>query len=203
MSEFFGGLALAPLNFWMALGVAVVALLIVALLLLQRRGVAALAWAIGGLVAAAFIVLVDSSGHTLHEVIVEGPPRDAAAGSLVPFRKSAFEVEHAGVKHQIQVWPDGGEPKVSYSVLRKRSVSENALKGQSIPLYVEIRDPDGKSLLKEQPVSRDGQEVTLTFTPERVGTHTAVVQALSRNARHLHVLIADPKKKNGKRLPGY
>lgn len=123
---------------------------------------------------------------TLHEVML--PAR--VDGSRVT---AVFEVEHANVRHTLfisPVSPPGEQPRA-----------------QAV-LAAKLTGPDETPLLEEQrvfgkPDEGDYRGVTFHFTPRLVGTHRLTVTAPAPGVDRVHVLISDPDKRDGDRMPGY
>jgi hypothetical protein len=101
-------------------------------------------------------------------------------------------VEHPGVKHKLQVWPkeadDAAVAQKNFGV---------------VSFVVSVADASGKQIHYENVIAPNGQVAESFFTPAQGGPHTLEVATTTRSIPKIHVLLSDPKKKNGKRLKGY
>jgi hypothetical protein len=136
---------------------------------------------------------VQLRGTTLFEVA--GPWEENGA------RLWTVEVEHPGVEHTLMVYPftrgfDSAERPVT---LRARFAEKDGTVLIDQTLIHETTRRSGKNSSALTWV-----DVTHSFTPARVGTHELIVESIDGIVPvNLHLRIADPEKRDGKRAPGY
>jgi hypothetical protein len=134
---------------------------------------------------------------TLYEVMAEGSV-GLAPGTRAPLRTLLFNVEHPGVEHELLVAP----------------VSETFQNPTSpVDVSFSLHGPAGEALLARRTErfavesrSRRRPEwegKTFGFTPLAAGPHTLRVIPLTEGIAGIHVRVADPLKRDGKRMPGY
>ena len=129
-------------------------------------------------------------GTTLVETEVAGSS-DPLAGGKVRVGKIEFVVEHPGVKHKLQVWPKEADD----AAVAQRNFGV-------VSFVLSVTDASAKQIHYENVVARDGQVAESSFTPVQAGPHTLEVATTTRSIPKIHVLLSDPKKKNGKRMKG-
>ncbi|MEW5852507.1 MAG: hypothetical protein AB2A00_27220 [Myxococcota bacterium] len=148
---------------------------------------------VGG--ALAFHVDRQDRVTTLHESIVEVPNGHAPGQPLADIK---FVVEHDLVTHTLFFSPWG----------------EDARSGTQVSLRVEVMDPSGRVVIKEErgfearartgsSRSQPWDAAELSFTPDRLGPHVLRLTPLGSGAPAAHVLIQDPRKTDGQRLEGF
>lgn len=136
---------------------------------------------------------VQLRGTTLFEVA--GPWEENGA------RIWTVEVEHPGVEHTLMVYP----------FTRGFDSAE-----RPVTLRARLGEKDGKVLIDQtlihETTRRSGKnasgytwvDVTHSFTPTLAGAHELIVEAVDGVVPvNLHLRIADPEKRDGKRAPGY
>jgi hypothetical protein len=159
----------------------------------------AIAFVLGGVLCSAFAYWVDAGQRrvTLFEALLPG-----TEASAVPVTRGAsFEVEHAGVEHQLTLLPKPG-------------FGQNA--GRPVSATVLLRLDDGERLVAERvsfatrrETSTGGHMRTLwedrtwRFVPPRAGTATLEVVLETAGVHELFVRVEDPEKHDGERAPGY
>jgi hypothetical protein len=149
-------------------------------------------WAMGGAVGTALLLWACShGGTTLVETEVAGSS-ELLREEKVRAGRIEFVVEHPGVKHQLQVWPkeadDAAVAQKNFGV---------------VSFVLSVTDASGKQIHYENVVAQNGQVAESSFTPAQNGPHTLEVATPTRGIPKIHVLLSDPKKKNGKRMNGY
>lgn len=149
---------------------------------------------IGGALGAAFMVWACSdggSGTTLVETEVAGSST-LARGEKLGAEKIEFVVAHPGVKHQLQVWPkeadDAAVAQKNFGV---------------VSFVLKVTDAAGQQIHFDNVVAKNGEVAESFFTPAQGGPHTLEVSTTTRSIPKIHVLLSDPKKKDGKRMKGY
>ena len=149
-------------------------------------------WAVSGAVGTVLLLWSCSpGGTTLVETEVAGSS-ELLPGEKTDVGKIEFVVEHPGVKHKLQVWPKEGDDAVVAQ--RNFGVVSFALK---------VTDSAGKQIHFENVVAQNGKVAESFFTPAQAGPHTLEVSTTTRSIPKIHVLVSDPKKKDGKRMKGY
>ena len=146
--------------------------------------------AVGGFVHQTDVKL---RGTTLFEVA--GPWEENGA------RIWTFEIEHPGVEHTLMIYPftrgfDSAERPVT---LRTRLGEKGGavLIDRTFTHVTTRRSGKNSSALT-------WVDVTYSFTPPRSGTHELIVGSVDGVLPvNLHLRIADPEKRDGKRAPGY
>jgi len=136
---------------------------------------------------------VQLRGTTLFEVA--GPWEENGA------RLWTVEVERPGIEHSLMIYP----------FTRGFDSAE-----RPVTLRARFAEKDGKVLIDQtlihETTRRSGKnasgytwvDVTHSFTPTRAGAHELIVEAVDGVVPvNLHLRIADPEKRNGKRAPGY
>ena len=144
----------------------------------------------GALGAVFMLSACSPAGTTLVETEVAG------SSTLVPGDKSVgkieFAVEHPGVKHKLQVWPkeadDAAVAQKNFGV---------------VSFVLKVTDSAGKQIHFDNVVAKNGEVAESFFTPAQGGPHTLEVSTTTRSIPKIHVLLSDPKKKDGKRMKGY
>jgi hypothetical protein len=135
---------------------------------------------LGGAAFGWFAFSVDNQMRvtTLHEVMVEGSA-GIAPGVPAPVRTVSFTVEHPGVAHELFLSPASEKSLIPERTERfgVRAATRNRR-----------ADWDGKAF---------------SFTPTVAGPHTIRVTVLTVDIPRIQVRIADPEKRDGKRMPGY
>lgn len=133
---------------------------------------------------------------TLFEVIAEGS-RGAPVGGEAPVRAFEFEVLHAGVEHDLRVYPE-------YEQLALRWSDFDA------EVHARVLDADGRVLVEgshmHRPIfeDRSWRDQRYVFTPERAGPHTLVIIPITVGIPTVHARIVDPLGvPDDRRLPGY
>jgi hypothetical protein len=155
---------------------------------------------LGGAAFGWFAFSVDNQMRvtTLHEVMVEGSA-GIAPGVPAPVRTVSFTVEHPGVAHELFLSPasDFSHPPQA-----------------DVELAFSLHGPDEKSLIPERTERfgvraatrnrrADWDGKAFSFTPTVAGPHTIRVTVLTVDIPRIQVRIADPEKRDGKRMPGY
>lgn len=146
----------------------------------------------GGAIGTVLLFLGCSPGGTiLVETEVAGSS-DPLSGGKVRVGKIEFVVEHPGVKHKLQVWPkeadDAAVAQKNFGV---------------VSFVLSVADASGKQIHYENVIAQNGKMAESLFTPAEDGPHTLEVATTTRSIPKIHVLLSDPKKKNGKRMKGY
>ena len=67
-----------------------------------------------------------------------------------------------------------------------------------VSFVVSVNDASGKQIHYENIIAKNGQVAESFFTPAQGGPHTLQVTTTTRSIPKIHVLLSDPKKKNGK-----
>ena len=129
-------------------------------------------------------------GTTLVETEVAGSS-DPLAGGKVRVGKIEFVVEHPGVKHKLQVWPKEADD----AAVAQRNFGV-------VSFVLSVTDSSGKQIHYENVVAQNGQVAESSFMPSQAGPHTLEIATTTRSIPKIHVLLSDPKKKNGKRMKG-
>ena len=129
-------------------------------------------------------------GTTLVETEVAGSSNPLAGGK-VRVGKIEFVVEHPGVKHKLQVWPKEADD----AAVAQRNFGV-------VSFVLSVTDSSGKQIHYKNVVAQNGQVAESSFTPAQAGPHTLEVATTTRSIPKIHVLLSDPKKKNGKRMKG-
>ena len=145
-------------------------------------------WAIG---AALILGACSPGGTTLVETEVAGSSA-LVRGDKMAVGKIEFVVEHPGVKHKLQVWPKEADD----AAVAQRNFGV-------VSFVLSVTDASGKQIHSENVVAQNGQMAEISFTPVQGGPHTLEVATTTRSIPKIHVLLSDPKKKNGKRMKGY
>ena len=144
----------------------------------------------GAIGALSMLWACSPGGTTLVETEVAGSS-DPLPGGTVRVGKIEFVVEHPGVQHKLQIWPkeadDAAVAQKNFGV---------------VSFIVSVADPSGKQIHYENVVAQNGQVAESSFTPAQAGPHTLEVATTTRSIPKIHVLLSDPKKKNGKRMKG-
>lgn len=111
----------------------------------------------------------------------------------------AVQVEHPGVPHNIFVTPEAGRFESAHDpvTLRVRFGPEG---GE--PLLDEVSKFDTQRYTRRSP-RRTWRTNTFTIVPKMAGPHQLKVNAMDGVPPLLHLRIADPEKRDGKRAPGY
>lgn len=135
---------------------------------------------------------------TLYESMIEGGKWENPT-TPGPTRTISFTVEHPGVAHELFLAPTSElfeQPKGdAEAVLSLRGPQGEAV----IPEKTE-RFAVREATLKER---ADWYSRTLSFTPTVAGPHTLQIKLLTSGIPKIHVMVSDPLKKDGKRMPGY
>jgi hypothetical protein len=149
-------------------------------------------WAVGGAIGTALMLWASSlGGTTLVETEVAGSS-GLLPGEKIHVGKIEFVVEHPDVKHKLQVWPKEADD----AVVAQRNFGV-------VSFVVKVTDPSGKQIHFENVTAQNGKMAESFFTPTENGPHTLEVATLTRSIPKIHVLLSDPKKKDGKRIKGY
>ena len=149
-------------------------------------------WATGGAIGAVLMLWACSpGGTTLVETEVAGSSA-LGRGDTMSVGRIEFVVEHPGVKHTLQVWPKEADD----AVVAQRNFGV-------VSFALSVTDASGKQIHSENVVAQNGQMAESSFTPAQDGPHTLAVATTTRSIPKIHVLLSDPKKKNGKRMKGY
>lgn len=134
---------------------------------------------------------------TLYEVMAEGSV-GLAPGTPAPVRSFRFDVEHPGVEHDLLVAPVSETlhtPKSAVDV----SISLHGPTGEPIvPERTERFTVIGRSRSKP-----DWEGKNFHFTPRAAGSHTLRIIPMTVGIPGIHVRVADPSKRDGKRMAGY
>lgn len=130
-------------------------------------------------------------GTTLVETEVAGSS-ELLAGDKTHAEKIEFVVEHPGIKHQLQVWPKEADD----AAVAQRNFGV-------VSFLLKVTDAAGKQIHFENAIAPNGKMGESFFTPAQGGPHTLEVTTTTRSIPKIHVLLSDPKKKNGKRMKGY
>jgi hypothetical protein len=139
---------------------------------------------------------------TLHEEMVEGSAVASAAadpGGAAPERVVAFTVEHPGVAHDLFLSP---------------TADSSQTPDADAEVAFSLHGPGGDALLPERSVRfavrpetrnarADWDGRSYPFTPTEAGPHEVRVRTLTPGVPRVQVRIADPLKRDGKRMPGY
>jgi hypothetical protein len=145
----------------------------------------------------AFVVDHRVAVVTLYEVMVEGS-LGLAPGTPAPVRSFIFNVEHPAVEHDLLVAPVSKTfepPKFSVEV----SFSLHGPAGEPV-----VAERTERFRVVSRPKSKtDWEGKTFHFTPLAAGLHTLRVMPLTTDIPHIHVRVADPLKRDGKRAAGY
>jgi hypothetical protein len=134
---------------------------------------------------------------TLYEVMVEGSV-GVAPGTPAPVRSFLFNVEHPGVEHDLLVAP------VSKTFQTPTF---------AVDVSFSLHGPTGEPLVPQRTerftvISRsrsrpDWEGKTFHFTPVAAGSHTLRMIPITADIPGIHVRVADPLKRDGKRMAGY
>ena len=166
----------------------------------RRARLVALLFPVLGLVLGYCAFAIDNrlAVTTLYEVMVEGSV-GVEPGTPAPVRSVVFTVEHPGVEHDLLVSPSsklfqsaGSPVDVSFSL---HSSEGEVL----IPERVERFDVSGGGSRRK----RDWDGKNFHFTPAVAGPHTLRVTPLTVGIPRVHLRVADPLKRDGKRMSGY
>ena len=108
------------------------------------------------------------------------------------------EIEHPGVEHDILVdpdlpWPESARDPIS---LRVRFGPEGGEPLLDTVSSFEVRRRSKSS-------RRGWSAMSWSITPRAAGPHLFKVTAVESTPPRLHLRIADPEKRDGKRAPGY
>lgn len=132
---------------------------------------------------------------TLYEVMAEGS-LGLAPDSRAPGQTLSFNVEHPGVEHELLVDP-----------------TSRVIPGFAVDISFSLHGPTGETLIAERtehfkPERRPNRRVywegkTVRFTPTVAGSHTIRVTPITLGIPGIHIRVADPLKRDGKRLAGY
>lgn len=111
------------------------------------------------------------------------------------------EVEHPGIEHTLMIYPfTRGFDSAARPVTLRARLGE---KGGGVLI---------DQTFTHETTRRSGKnatgytwvDVTHSFTPTRAGTHELIVESVDGVVPvNLHLRIADPEKRDGKRAPGY
>ena len=149
-------------------------------------------WAMGGAIGLVLLLWACShGGTTLVETEVAGSS-ELLPGEKTHVGKIEFVVEHPGVKHQLQVWPKEADD----AAVAQRNFGV-------VSFVLSVADASGKQIHYENVVAQNGKVAESSFTPAQDGPHTLEVATTTRSIPKIHVLLSDPKKKDGKRMKGY
>lgn len=109
------------------------------------------------------------------------------------------QVEHPGVPHELRVFPDVPAPENASApvTLRVRFGTEGGEPLLDEVSRFEVRNRSGKA------IGWTWDSKTYTITPGTSGSHLLKVSAEDHPPPRLHLRIADPGKRDGKRAPGY
>ena len=134
---------------------------------------------------------------TLYEVMAEGSV-GLAPGAPAPVRRFLFSVEHPGVEHDLLVAPTSKTFQTPTS---------------AVDVSFSLHGPAGEALVPERTErftvlsgsrrKTDWEGKTFHFTPRAAGSHTLRVIPITAGIPGIHVRIADPLKRDGKRMAGY
>lgn len=152
----------------------------------------AILWGCGGLLAM-FLMLFASGGdrHTLLEAEVPGSLGLAANGK-VKVTRIPFVVENAGVPHKLLIWAKEGDD----AALAKSNWGD-------VSFVVQVLGADDGQIHFDRVTAKNDKVGETSFTPAQAGRHTLAVAVTTLNIPKIHVLLTDPKKKDGKRMKGY
>ena len=144
----------------------------------------------GAIGALSMLWACSPGGTTLVETEVAGSSA-LARSDKISVAKIEFVVEHPGVKHKLQVWPKEADD----AAVAQRNFGV-------VSFVLSVTDSSGKQIHYENVVAQNGQVAESSFTPAQAGPHTLEVSTTTRSIPKIHVLLSDPKKKNGKRMKG-
>ena len=148
--------------------------------------------AIGGAVGTVLLLWASSLGSTtVYETEVVGSV-GLQRGEKVRGQEMEFFVAHPQVAHMIQLWPKEGDDA---AVTRK--------KWGVVKFVAKVTGPSGEPVHSESITAKNGGVAETVFTPTRRGTHKLEVAAVTLGIPKIHVLVAEPAKKGGKRMKGF
>lgn len=158
----------------------------------QATRTKAVLWGCGGILAM-FLMLLAGGGdqHTLLEAEAPGSLGLAPDGK-VKVTRFPFVVEHPGVPHKLLIWPKEGDD----AVLSKSNWGD-------VSFVVQVLGADDGQVHFARLTAKNDKGGETSFTPAQAGPHTLAVAATTLNIPKMHVLLSDPKKKDGKRMKGY
>ncbi len=160
-----------------------------------RRRIARILTRVATLIVGIYVYRADarSRGTTLFEVAGPWEENGGRAWTVV--------VEHPGVEHSLMIHPftRGFDSATQPVNLRARFGEKGGAPIIDETFVHETTRRSGKNASGHTWV-----DVTHPFTPARAGAHELLVESVDGKVPvNLHLRIADPEKRDGKRAPGY